>query len=183
MTGGNDGGIARRQFLRLGAAALVMAPGPLWARTSPAPERKLGLHNLHTGERLDTVYWAEGAYVPESLDAIDHVLRDFRTGDVHAIDPKLLDLLHTLHGKFDTKRPFDVISGYRSPKTNAKLAARSGGVAKHSYHMKGMAIDISLPGSDLRMLRRAALAMKRGGVGYYPNPGFVHVDVGPVRRW
>ena len=114
---------------------------------------------------------------------IDRNLRDFRTGDVHPIDPQLVDLLHDLRLKMHSKSPFEVISGYRSPATNAQLASASGGVVRKSFHLRGMAIDIRLPDRNLRQLRNAALALRRGGVGYYPKPDFVHVDVGPVRSW
>jgi uncharacterized protein YcbK (DUF882 family) len=110
-------------------------------------------------------------------------MRDFRTGEVHVIEPGLLDLLHALHGKLDSRRPFEIISGYRSPKTNAALAENSSAVAKKSLHMKGMAIDINLGDVKLKNLRKAAIALKQGGVGYYPNSNFVHVDIGRVRSW
>ena len=141
------------------------------------------MHNLHTGETLDTVFWDEGRYVPDALSEVNHVLRDFRTGDVHQIQPGLLDLLHRLSAKTEVKAPFQVISGYRSPRTNAMLHERSHGVASHSLHMQGMAIDIRHPDLALDKLHMAALDLKGGGVGYYPSSDFVHVDVGPIRRW
>ena len=110
-------------------------------------------------------------------------MRDFRTGDIHAIDVRLLDLLVALHQRMGSARPFDVISGYRSPATNAMLAAESNGVAKHSLHMEGKAIDIRLGDRRLTDLQVAALSLRRGGVGYYPQSNFVHVDVGPPRSW
>jgi uncharacterized protein YcbK (DUF882 family) len=130
-----------------------------------------------------TTYWVNGSYIPEALAEIDRNLRDLRTGDVHPIDPQLVDLLHDLELKMRSKAPFEVISGYRSPATNAQLASASGGVARKSFHLRGMAIDIRLPDRNLRQLRKAALSLRRGGVGYYPKPDFVHVDVGPVRSW
>ena len=110
-------------------------------------------------------------------------MRDYRTGEVMRMDPKLMDILYVLRGKLDSAAPFQLISGYRSPKTNAMLRQRSGGVAKHSLHMEGRAADVYLPDRDLKVLRRAALSLKAGGVGYYPKPGFVHVDTGRVRFW
>lgn len=139
--------------------------------------------NLHTAETLDAEYWQNGAYAPDALTAINHVLRDHRTNETHAIDVRLLDLLHDLAGQLETREPLQVISGYRSPRTNAALADASSGVARRSLHMDGMAIDIALEGTSTELIRDAALALGRGGVGYYPNPGFVHVDVGRVRRW
>jgi uncharacterized protein YcbK (DUF882 family) len=176
--------IDRRCALRLGLGALCLfLPSTAMAATNAIGKRSLSFANLHTGEKLKTTYWVNGAYVPEALGEIDHHLRDFRTGAIHPIDPQLIDLLYDLRAKMQTKTPFDVISGYRSPATNAQLASESRGVARKSFHLRGMAIDISLPDRDLRQLRKAALALRRGGVGYYPKPGFVHVDVGPVRTW
>jgi len=147
-----------------------------------APERSLSFYNLHTSEKLKTVYWAEGAYVPEGLAAINHHLRDYRTGEVREIDRRLLDLLYQLHGRLETNQPFQLISGYRSSATNAMLRAHSDGVAQHSLHMDGMAADIRVEGRSLEQIRQTALGMKLGGVGYYPSQ-FVHVDVGRVRFW
>ena len=172
----------RRTFLTLSLAATASLAAPKFARAH-AGERKISFHNLHTGESLDTVYWAEGSYLAEGLGEVDQVLRDFRSGEVRAIDPKLIDQLHRLHERLDARKAFQVISGYRSPATNAMLRKQGGGVAKRSYHMRGMAIDVSLPGVELAQLRRAALALEAGGVGYYPKPGFVHLDTGRIRRW
>jgi uncharacterized protein YcbK (DUF882 family) len=155
-------------------------------QTAAAGEvRRLALHNLHTDEKLDAVYWEDGAYVPDALQAVNKVLRDHRSGEVHAMDRGLLDLLDSLAAKVETKNPFQVISGYRSPTTNAKLAAASKGkqVADHSLHIQGQAIDICVEGCGLQYLQKAALSMARGGVGYYPVSNFVHVDVGRVRSW
>ena len=174
--------LTRRRFLAVGAAIIAM-PHVARASTLASGQRKLSLDNPHTGESLTTVYWTQGEYVGEALQEVNYIMRDFRTGDVFGIDPKLLDLLHSLHDKLDSRRPFEVISGYRSPQTNAKLAEQSNGVAKRSLHMKGMAIDISLQDVKLKNLRKAAIALKKGGVGYYPDSHFVHVDVGRVRSW
>ncbi|MEK7752072.1 MAG: DUF882 domain-containing protein [Acidobacteriota bacterium] len=148
-----------------------------------APERKLRFYNTHTGEQLNTTYWAQGAYQSEGLREIYHVLRDHRSGDVSSIDVKLLDLLYLLSASLHTSERFHVISGYRSPATNAMLSRKGGGVAKHSLHMDGLAIDICMPGRNLADVRRAAVALNGGGVGYYPASDFVHVDVGRVRTW
>jgi uncharacterized protein YcbK (DUF882 family) len=151
--------------------------------TAAATARRLAFHNLHTGESLSSVYWEDGRYLADALAEIDHVLRDFRTGEVHRIDPALLDLVHRLGVALGSAQPFHVISGYRSPETNAMLASKSGGVAKNSYHVKGMAIDLRLPDRRLEDLRAAALALAGGGVGYYPKSDFIHMDTGPVRAW
>ena len=176
--------IDRRAALRLGLGALCLfLPSASLAATNTGGKRSISLANLHTGENLKSTYWVNGSYIPEALAEIDRNLRDFRTGDVHPIDPQLVDLLYDLKLKMRSKAPFEVISGYRSPATNAQLASASGGVARKSFHLRGMAIDIRLPDRNLRQLRKAALALRRGGVGYYPKPDFVHVDVGPVRSW
>jgi uncharacterized protein YcbK (DUF882 family) len=177
--------LSRRGFLKLGAAALLAAsvPGKALANIASTPERTLSFYHLHTGEQLNATYWADGSYQQQGLAEIYNLLRDFRTGVVNPIDTQLLDLLHNLALKLDVNKPFHVISGYRSPKTNAMLAKNSSGVAKHSLHMDGLAVDIRLPGRDLSSLHRAALSMKAGGVGYYPVSDFVHVDVGRVRQW
>jgi uncharacterized protein YcbK (DUF882 family) len=175
----------RRRLLRWGLAAAVAAvvPVPAWAGSLGTGKRRLSFANLHTGENLTAIYWSNGVYERNAVDEINHLLRDFRTGDVHPIDLRLLDLLHVLQRRVKSQSPYQVISGYRSPATNAKLASVGHGVARRSYHMKGMAIDVALDDRKLTSLRDAALAVKAGGVGYYPKPGFVHVDVGPVRSW
>ena len=175
---------SRRRFMSYAAIAGcgLLAPGRL-ARAASRPERELSFLNLHTGERLRSVYWQEGRYLPESLTEIDYLLRDFRTGDIKPIDTRLLDLLSEVNAELGNDEPLHVISGYRSPKTNAMLAARSGGVATNSYHLKGMAIDVRLPGCALKRLRDAGISLQRGGVGFYPRSNFVHLDTGPVRTW
>ena len=175
----------RRRFLcwSLAAGCGLLIPGARTASAARAPARQLSFYNLHTGESLRAVYWEGGHYLKDGLAEIDYVLRDFRTGEVRDIDPQLLDLLHRLRHVMECDRPVHVISGYRSPATNAMLARRSKGVAKNSYHVKGMAIDLRLPDRDLADLRAAALALGGGGVGYYPKSNFVHMDTGPVRTW
>jgi uncharacterized protein YcbK (DUF882 family) len=166
------------------SAAALAAPGAAFAAEAYTGNAKaIAFTNIHTGESFKDVYWEQGKYVPDALNAVDRVLRDYRTGDVHPIHPELLDLLGRLSAKVETGQAFQVISGYRSPKTNAMLHERSTGVASKSLHMQGMAIDIRLADVGLDRLHRAALDLQGGGVGYYPGPDFVHVDVGPVRRW
>ena len=175
---------SRRDFLRVGTgiAAAIMLPGGI-ARAASHTERTLSFYNTHTGEKLSTCYWAEGKYVAEGVRDINNILRDHRTGDVYDMDQSLLDLLYLLQTRVENKQTFQIISGYRSPKTNAMLSGKSNGVAKRSYHMQGKAIDIRLNGCDLKQLHKAALSLKAGGVGYYPSSDFIHVDVGRVRRW
>ena len=177
-------GLSRRRFLQVSggiAAGLLIAPAH--AGLDRHGQRALSLRNLHTGEKLTRTYWADGEYLAEPLSDIDHLLRDHRTDEVHSIDPQLLDVLHRLQQKVGSKRSFEIISGYRSPKTNAMLRGNSNGVAKKSLHMQGKAIDVRLPGQDLARLRQAALSLKSGGVGYYSKSNFLHMDTGRVRHW
>ena len=175
--------IGRRKLIGVGlglAGSFSAAPA---AMAFAPPTRRLAFDNLHTGETLDVAYFENGAYVGDALAAVNHVLRDYRTGDVHVIEPKLLDLLTTLSASLGATARIGVISGYRSPKTNALLHKESGQVASGSLHMQGQAIDIRIPGVDTARLRDAAQRLAIGGVGYYPTSEFVHVDVGRVRRW
>jgi uncharacterized protein YcbK (DUF882 family) len=149
-------------------------------------EYRLRLYHTHTREHLDIVYRRGDTYLPVALDQLDHYLRDHRTGEVHHFDPRLFDLLHDLTSKLnDAGGEIDVICGYRTPWSNEFLRTRNAhtGVARHSLHMQAEAIDIRLPGIATSTVRDAALRMQRGGVGYYRASDFVHVDVGPVRRW
>lgn len=171
-------------MLRLGVAAFVTtAAGPALAGIAGPPVRALALHNLHTQETVRATYWADGAWQADGLREINHVLRDFRTGDVTEIDPGLLDLMHRLATLVGADAPFDVYSGYRSPRTNARLAGQNSGVATKSLHMQGKAADLRIPGVALSSVRRAAISLQGGGVGYYPRSGFIHVDTGRVRFW
>lgn len=178
-------GVNRRRFLGIAAAGLLAGSSvpAIAAPFSLAPPRLLNFDNLHTGEKLKTVYWEDGRYLPEAMRHINWLLRDFRTDQIHPIDPRLLDLLTNLHARLDSRQPFEVISGYRSPETNAMLATLTDGVAQNSLHMQGMAIDIRVPGRHLGYVRAAALSLRAGGVGYYPHSDFVHVDTGRVRTW
>jgi uncharacterized protein YcbK (DUF882 family) len=179
--------LPRRRFL---AGAAVVGSAAALGRAAPAaaalrPERALSLYSIHTKEALEIAYWADGRYVKGALAAIDYHLRDFRTDEVHSIDARLLDLVHRLNQRLGNRHPVHVISGYRSPRTNAMLASRSSRVSTTSYHMQGMAIDIRLPGCRLQAVREAALELAGGGVGFYPDErnNFVHLDTGPVRNW
>jgi uncharacterized protein YcbK (DUF882 family) len=154
--------------------------------TSLSQEFRLKLNNLHTGESLDVVYRVGETYIPEALEKLNYFLRDHNTQDVTHYDPREFDVLHGVLAKL--RRPdgiIDIVCGYRTPETNAALRhnSRSTGVAEHSQHMEGHAIDIRVPGVSTVQLRDAALSLHAGGVGYYPISQFVHVDVGPVRTW
>lgn len=145
--------------------------------------KTLRMYNLHTDEKLNVTYAENGVYDPGALREVNYFFRDFRMNLIKPIDPRLLDLLHAIHQMSDSSKPFNLISGYRSPQTNAMLAARYEGVARHSMHIEGRAADINLPGRQLSLLHRIALALRFGGVGYYPQSDFVHVDTGRVRHW
>lgn len=173
----------RRWFLR--SAAVTGALVSFGVQAAPARGvRELGFLNLHTGERLKVPYWENGKYIRAALTEINHVLRDHRANTMHAIDTGLLDLLYRLKAAVGNDRPFEVISGYRSPASNEMLRLTGGGgVAKMSLHMVGKAIDIRHPGTDLLKLHAAAKSLKGGGVGLYRNSNFIHVDTGRVRYW
>jgi uncharacterized protein YcbK (DUF882 family) len=145
--------------------------------------RRIALLNLHTDERVEIEYSRDGAYVPEALLKIEVLLRDFRNGERHVIDPGLMDYLVDVARTVDADPSFSVISGYRSPQTNAVLHEKSAGVAQHSLHMEGRAIDVRLTGIDCADLAGHAEALKRGGVGYYRMSNFVHLDTGAFRTW
>ncbi len=179
---------SRRRFLKAGLGACTLLTLPMATASAHAVikrpfEKKLSFLNLHTGERTRATYWANGRYIPEGMRAINHVLRDHRTGDRYAIDPDLFDILHLLQNRLGTNQEFHVVSAYRSPASNAMLATRSNGVAKGSLHTFGKAIDIRLPGRKLSDLRTAALSLQMGGVGYYSSSNFVHLDTGRIRFW
>jgi len=175
---------ARRGFLRNCGGGLILASGLLpFEIASAAPRRELTMFNTHTGERLQLCYFRDGQYAAEACQRLNHLLRDFRSGDVHPIDPKLYDLVYAIQTEVGQHGQVEIISGYRSPATNEKLRNRSSGVAKRSLHMQGQALDIRLSGVETAKARDAALALKAGGVGYYKKSDFIHVDTGRVRRW
>ncbi len=179
--------VSRRRFLALVAwgAASALIPGTAQAgRTKITGARRIRFQNLHTGERCDACYWEHGAYIPSALEQIDAILRDHRTGEVRQIAPGLIDLVYALTIRLRSASPVQVISGYRSPATNALLhAGDPAGVAENSLHLTGKAMDLAFESKPLRRIRDAALSLRGGGVGYYPESGFVHLDIGRVRRW
>ena len=174
--------LRRRRLLGLAACSAASLPGLALASAAPTP-RQLRLGHLHTGETLDVRYAEGGAHIPGALAEVERFLRDFRTGESHPIDPALLDTLHALQSGFAGAGRLLVISGYRSPKTNALLRSRGGGVAKRSLHMQGRAIDVRLDGVPTAELRARARALRSGGVGYYPSSDFIHLDTGRPRSW
>jgi uncharacterized protein YcbK (DUF882 family) len=176
-------GLSRRRFARslLGAAGLALL-GPRALRAAPRP-RELAFVHLHTGEELALVYRDESGYRADALARLDVLLRDFRSEEVHRIDPALFDVLYAVHALAGSREPYRVISGYRSPVTNELLRSHDDGVAAGSLHIVGRAIDVRLPDVGSARLRDAGLAHAGGGVGYYAASDFVHLDTGRVRRW
>ena len=181
-----DGPRPARLFNRRGwlcGVALGLTGLALPASARPQPSRSLAFKQLHTGETLSVKYFRNGRYDPQALAAIDHLLRDFRTGEVYPIAPALLDQLCVVHRLIGSDAPFEIISAYRSPVTNAKLHRNSSGVASGSLHMQGKAIDVRLADTRTRQLRDVALELGAGGVGYYASSNFVHLDIGRRRHW
>ncbi len=188
--------VGRRNFLRVGGGvvggtllaaqlptSVAHATTALPFDLSQQPDRRLRLANAHTWEKLDIVYWTRGVYIDESLDEINHLMRDHRADVATKMDIKLLDNLHAICEKLGTENRVHILSGYRTPETNAKLRQRSKGVAKYSLHMEGRAVDVNIPGIKAQRIQEAALGLQAGGVGYYKSSGFVHIDTGRVRHW
>jgi uncharacterized protein YcbK (DUF882 family) len=193
-----NGAQSRRRFLAAGAMGVIgLAATPAcarssinwgdrqlsWIRPKLITERSLSFRHRHTDESLNTVYYANGRYIPSALQEVDWLLRDFRSDSVKEIDERLLDLLYAVRQRLETEQPFEIYSAYRSPETNALLRREGWGVARNSLHMQGMAIDIGLPGREARDIANCALSLQRGGVGIYRRSTFVHLDVGEVRTW
>jgi uncharacterized protein YcbK (DUF882 family) len=184
-------GVSAAGLLAGRARSQSVAAGPAAGGGQEAPQaerpgglsRRIALLNLHTDERLNIEYFRDGAYLPNALSSIESCLRDFRTGQRHVIDPGLMDYLVEVAHALGVDPAFSVISGYRSPQTNAYLHEKSTGVAQHSLHMEGRAIDVRVAGVDCASLATHALDLKRGGVGYYRASDFVHLDTGAFRTW
>ena len=189
---------SRRRLLAAGAIGVAgVTAAPAWARSSfdwgdrqlswtrptLVVERSLSFRHRHTDERLNTVYYANGRYIPSALKDVNWLLRDFRSDEVKEIDERLLDLLYAVRQRLETEEAFEIYSGYRTPETNALLRREGWGVARNSLHMQGMAVDIGLPGLESRHIANCALDLQRGGVGFYGRSNFVHLDVGEVRTW
>jgi uncharacterized protein YcbK (DUF882 family) len=182
--------VSRRKFLGFGAVATVGAlsatsiiPSASAAIVRNEGARKVSFRNSHTGEMFSGVYRVGDKYLPDAFDRINIVLRDFRTNELFPIDPRVIDIVYTVHGMTQQSEPFEILSGYRCPKTNSMLRAGSGGVAKNSLHMTGQAIDLRLPGFNTKRIRDLAVSLMAGGVGYYAKSNFVHMDTGDVRSW
>lgn len=183
----NANGLTRRGLLRAFAATAVVA-APTYANAfgilrGAGDIRKLSMYSSRTGETLETVYWIDGDYIPEAMTEISRIMRDWRSGDVTRIDARAIDIMAASHGLLDIREPYMLLSGYRSPATNAMLRSRSRGVARNSLHMEGQAADLRLKSRSVAQMARAAAACNAGGVGKYSRSNFVHMDCGPVRVW
>ncbi len=172
--------IPRREFIQTAGLAILgscFVPKVVWASSTATAEKRLKLYHMHTGESFNDVFWAEGKFLPESLKALNKLLRDWRTDQVKEISPQLLSLIDQVYTKLDGNKPIHIVSAYRCEKTNASLRKKSKGVARKSKHLTGHAIDFSIPGKRLRDVRNCVLSYGAGGVGYYPAKGFVHADI------
>jgi uncharacterized protein YcbK (DUF882 family) len=187
MTIENSTGFTRRAILRAFAATAVTA-APTFSNAAgflrgAGDIRRIRMYSGRTGERMDTIYWIEGKYVPEAVSEINQFMRDWRTNSVKSIDLRTVDIMSAAHNMLDVDEPYMLLSGYRSPQTNAMLRSRSRGVAKNSLHIKGQAADLRLSARSVSQVARAAAACKSGGVGKYSGSNFVHMDCGVVRTW
>lgn len=187
MTAENTTGLTRRGVLKAFAATTITA-APTFANAfglirGAGDIRRLKMHSGRTGERIDTIYWIEGEYIPEAMAEINRFMRDWRSNEVISFDNRTIDILAASHRMLDTQASYMLLSGYRSPQTNAMLRSRSRGVARNSLHMKGQATDIRLEGRSVGQIARAAMSCSAGGVGKYSGSNFVHVDCGDVRVW
>lgn len=187
MTDNASNGFTRRGLLAAFAATAVTA-APTYANAfgflrGAGDVRRIRMYSGRTGESIDTIYWIDGEYIPEALNEITYFMRDWRTGTTKDIDPRTIDIAVAAHRLLDVNEPYMLLSGYRSPQTNAMLRSRSRGVARNSLHMKGQAADLRLRSRSVSQIYRAATACNAGGVGKYSRSNFVHMDCGPIRTW
>lgn len=187
MTEDNSSSISRRALLgAFAATALIAAPtysnAAGFLRRS-GDIRRIKMYSGRTGERLDTIYWVEGEYISDAVAEINHFMRDWRTNDTKQMDLRTIDIMAAAHNLLDVSEPYMLLSGYRSPKTNAMLRSNSAGVARNSLHLKGQAADLRLASRSVGQMARAAAACRAGGVGSYSGSNFVHMDCGPIREW
>ncbi|CUH52145.1 YcbK family protein [Shimia marina] len=189
MNDQNDGSMSMTRRALLGAfAATTLVAAPTYSKAAGflrggGDVRRIRMYSGRTGERIDTIYWVEGKYIKDAVKEVNAFMRDWRTNDVINIDIRTIDIMAASHNLMDASEPYMLLSGYRSPKTNAMLRSRSRGVAKNSLHMKGQAADLRLSSRSVSQMARAAAACRAGGVGRYSGSNFVHMDCGPVRTW
>jgi len=189
----DDIDVNRRSFLGMGAATLAGVVVPAVVAPASAANfksgviskgaRRLSFRNAHTGESFSGVYRVGDKYLPEAFQQINTVMRDFRTNQVYPMDPRVMDIIYTVQRLSGRRTPFEILSGYRSPKTNTMLRNSSTGVAKKSLHMEGRAVDLRMDGFSTKRLRDLAVSLRAGGVGYYSRSDFIHIDSGDVRSW
>lgn len=187
MTYDSSAGLTRRAVLQAFAAATLVA-APTYSNAAgflrgSGDIRRIRMYSGRTGERMDTIYWVDGKYIPEAVNEINHFMRDWRTNGVKSMDLRTIDIMSAAHGMMDASEPYLLLSGYRSPQTNAMLRSRSRNVAKNSLHMKGQAADLRLSSRSVHQMAKAAAACRGGGVGKYSGSNFVHMDCGIVRTW
>ncbi len=187
MTKTDSSGVSRRTLLGMFAATAVTA-APTFANAfgflrGGGDFRRIRLYSGRTGESLDTIYWIDGSYVPESVAEITHFMRDWRSGAKRDFDLRAVDIMAAAHRIMETNEPYMLLSGYRSPQTNQMLRARSRGVARNSLHMTAQAADLRMKSRSVSQMARAAAACNAGGVGRYSRSNFVHMDCGPIRTW
>jgi uncharacterized protein YcbK (DUF882 family) len=179
--------LARRRFLKGLACGSLMAMGSpkivQAAFSGFTAHKTLALEHQHTGDTLKLTYYEHGRYIHDALKAANYFLRDYHNNAVHSVDPALLDQLYDVKLLLGVNKPFHIVSGYRSPQTNASLRRHSLGVARQSLHMEGRAVDIRMEGVSAKTIKNAAMSLQRGGVGFYPNSNFVHLDTGDIRTW
>ncbi len=179
-------GVTRRDVLKMGGAGLAASAVPLFSSSSHAKSTKMwevSFRQAHTGESFSGVYRVGDQYLPDVFERLNYILRDFRTGESFPMDPRVIDIISMVQQGTGGDKPLEILSGYRTPKTNAMLRRISEGVARNSYHMYGQAIDIRMPGYSTKKLGAVARGLRSGGVGYYPKSHFVHVDTGELRSW
>ena len=187
MTNTSNSAISRRGLLGAFAATLVTA-APTYSKAAGflrggGDIRRIKMYSARTGEKIDTIYWVEGDYIKDAVSEVHNFMRDWRTNDVKYIDLRTIDILTAAHNLLDVDEPYMLLSGYRSPKTNAMLRRRSRGVAQNSLHIKGQAADVRINSRSVNQIARAAAACRAGGVGRYSGSNFVHMDCGAVRSW
>lgn len=187
MTGNSSNGMTRRGILGAFAATVVSA-APTYSNAAGflrggGDIRRIKMYSGRTGERIDMIYWIEGNYIKDAVKEVNYFMRDWRTNDVYKMDLRNIDIMAAAHNLLDANEPYMLLSGYRSPKTNAMLRARSDAVAKKSLHMRGQAADLRLSGSSVQQVAKAAAVCRGGGVGRYSGSNFVHMDCGTVRTW
>ena len=187
MKNASASGFSRRGLLGAFAATMITS-APTYANAAGflrggGDIRRVKMYSGRTGERIDMIYWVEGDYIADAVKEITYFMRDWRNDQVRNIDLRTLDIMSAAHNMMDVSEPYNLISGYRSPQTNAMLRARSSGVAKNSRHLVGEAADLRLASRSVNQMARAAAACHAGGVGRYTGSNFVHMDCGPVRSW